>query len=320
MYTSENLDFAYRYPFTDTAKNIINSLNITSVDFKYLELGKARASADINDSIKYYDISIDSIKIDELISYVYARMMLLSLNKLDYKEKFALGESKRVFEAMGKDSEINIFRLSSFFGINLRKDIDKDYLIKFDSYLHNIPKDPMFALSNQELHQGFVRISFSKLKFILKQATYNYIKSGLLQDEKIKLPKEIRDYAKDIKDEHKVKIRNTGSMAWIEKLLDTPITDVRHRTVNLILAPYLTNVKGLSVDDAFKIISDYIERCKLVNPDTKINETYIRYQCEYAKDKKLKPLSLSNAKELLAGVIDFEVSNEDVNKNKKSKK
>ena len=42
---------------------------------------------------------------------------------------------------------------------------------------------------------------------------------------------------------------------WIEKLLDTPIDDYRKNAVNLILAPYLINVRKLSYDAALNIIN-----------------------------------------------------------------
>lgn len=314
MYSSEDLNFAYGYPFTDIAKQIISSLNLTSIDFKYLELGKERAISDIKGDLPYYDILIDSIKLDEIISYAYAKMMVMALKRPDYVEKFSVSESKRALQAMEKDSEQDIFKLSSSLGITLHKDQNDNFLIKFNVYLHNIPNDPFFALSNQQLHNGLVIISFNKLKRLLERASYNTIKESFNYEEKVKLPKEVMDYSKGIRDETKVVIKGKNNTAWIEKLLETPITDVRHRTVNLILAPYLVNIKGLSVDDAFKVITDYIEKCKTVNPDTKINETYIRYQIEYAKSKGTKPLKFSNAKELLSGLIDFDVRAESESK------
>jgi len=79
---------------------------------------------------------------------------------------------------------------------------------------------------------------------------------------------------------------------------------VRHRTVNLILAPYLVNTKQLEVEQAARIISDYIERCKQIDPNTKINERYIEYQCSYAKRRGLRPLSHERAKELLGSAVE----------------
>ncbi len=108
-----------------------------------------------------------------------------------------------------------------------------------------------------------------------------------------------RGEARDSRGEH------GAPTSWIEKLLTTPIPDVRHRTVNLILAPYMMNVRKLDEDAAVKVISEYIDRCKLVNPSTNVNESYIRYQCRYSKTKGMRPLAASRAKELLAEMIEF---------------
>ena len=85
---------------------------------------------------------------------------------------------------------------------------------------------------------------------------------------------------------------------------------MRHRVVNLILAPYLINVRGMSEEGAFKTISAYIERCRAVDPNTKVNDSYIKYQCAYAKKKGLRPLSLVHARELLGSYVDFDMQKE----------
>ena len=38
-----------------------------------------------------------------------------------------------------------------------------------------------------------------------------------------------------------------NTIFWIEKLLKTPISDFRKNSVNLILAPYLINIKELPI-------------------------------------------------------------------------
>ena len=143
---------------------------------------------------------------------------------------------------------------------------------------------------------------------ILEQAVRKEISKGLpikITD----LPKQVIEYSKGLKLKPAAKIEvkaGKKSEEWIEKLLQTPIADVRHRTVNLILAPYLVNTKGYDVEQATKIINDYIERCKEIDPNTKITESYIRYQCNYAKRRGLKTLSLDRAKELLGSQVDLE--------------
>jgi hypothetical protein len=46
-----------------------------------------------------------------------------------------------------------------------------------------------------------------------------------------------------------------NTIPWIEKLLQTTIDDYRKNAVNLILAPYLINVRKLSYDAALNIIN-----------------------------------------------------------------
>ena len=52
-----------------------------------------------------------------------------------------------------------------------------------------------------------------------------------------------------------------------------------------------------------KAVNDYIKKCKEINPDTNVNESYIRYQVRYSKAKGMKPLSLQKAKELLGETV-----------------
>jgi hypothetical protein len=64
---------------------------------------------------------------------------------------------------------------------------------------------------------------------------------------------------------------------WIEKLLQTPIPDYRRKCIWRILAPYLINVRKLSPEQSFAIISDWLDKCSQVcrlyfNPKLKINQ------------------------------------------------
>ena len=62
---------------------------------------------------------------------------------------------------------------------------------------------------------------------------------------------------------------------WIERLLHTPISDYRKLAVWRILAPYLRNKRGLSYDESYSIIRDWLDKCNAVkrldfNPHYKI--------------------------------------------------
>src|SRR4051812_3473402 len=66
-----------------------------------------------------------------------------------------------------------------------------------------------------------------------------------LADRKLK---EFNNMRKNQTESHYTFRGNT--IPWIEKLLETPIDDYRKNAVNLILAPYLINIKKLPYDAA----------------------------------------------------------------------
>ncbi len=54
---------------------------------------------------------------------------------------------------------------------------------------------------------------------------------------------------------------NNNIKFWIEKLLNTPITDFRKNALSLILAPYLIHIKKLSYQESFDILSEWLKKC-----------------------------------------------------------
>jgi hypothetical protein len=58
-----------------------------------------------------------------------------------------------------------------------------------------------------------------------------------------------------------------STISWIEKLLKTPLEDYRQNdAVNLIIAPYLINIRHLDHNDAFNIIMDWLDKCEQLRP------------------------------------------------------
>ena len=80
--------------------------------------------------------------------------------------------------------------------------------------------------------------------------------------------------------------------SWIEKLLTTPIPDGRKRTVWLILAPYLVNVKRLDDGQAELILREWLKRCNELYPVDRALLNKLKYFVRYARERRLKPLSL----------------------------
>lgn len=311
MYTEEDLSFAYKYPFSKEAKDITNEWQRQnhSNPMQFADLGKHR----VEDALQSQKLEYKNIKygkIDYIIGYAYARILVSAIGNELAIRKYAAAEAARSKEAIESSSVQELERLARELNIDITLN-GSTFAIRFNLFLRYAPKRPEFSISNFGLNNGFVSLDMHALSLILQSVMEREIKKGL-PIKTSEIPKIMLAYAKEIK-VPKIEIkmgRGSRTFAWIEHLLNTPIPDVRHRTVNLILAPYLVNVKGLDEETAAQVILKYIERCKELDANTKINETYIRYQCKYAKKKGLRPLSISKAKDLVGKFIDFELERE----------
>jgi hypothetical protein len=87
-----------------------------------------------------------------------------------------------------------------------------------------------------------------------------------------------------------------NTIPWIEKLLQTLIDDYRKNAVNLILAPYLINVKKLSYDTALNIINMWLSKCgELRQLDQNFDYT-VRYALKYSAKNGHKPIKFDTLK------------------------
>ena len=304
---SAKLDFAYRYPISKEAHEVIAQLD-SGLDERYIKLGAMRVEDDINsEGISFTKTSMTELKRSSLISYVYSRMVVSAINNKYALDRYVKAEARRIGTALLDDTSDGMLRIAGQLGIGM-EEADTGFVTDFEKYLMLSPRTPAFSLVHQKLAKGKVYISRAIAARIIETSAASSIARNL-PIKPSEIPKKVLEYSKAVRlPKQKISVlkANSPSYSWIDKLLATPIPDVRHRTVNLVLAPYLVNVKGLSEDEAAKVINDYIERCKQINPDTRINGTYIAYQCKYAKAKGLRPLSYTKAKDLFKGIIDIE--------------
>ncbi|MCL5008608.1 MAG: DNA primase noncatalytic subunit PriX [Candidatus Marsarchaeota archaeon] len=303
----DKLDFAYKYPFSQESKGIILKAQ-QRFDLKGLENGRKRVQDAIDKKLEFRKIPISSIKLTYLISYAYARMIVSCIRNTAALNAYADSEAHRSAEALMEGTQEEVKHLADELGIHISGNSDQ-FAVRFEEYISNIPRSGRFSLSKQPMARGSVHMNIETAIGLVENAMRKEILKGLPIPLR-ELPREAVESAKAVK----LPAASTGPALnagtasrylWIEKLLQNPIPDVRHRSVNLILAPYLVNVKGLSEEDAVKVINAYIDRCREINPDTKINLTYIRYQCRYAKEKGMKPLSLEKARTLIGMHVDI---------------
>lgn len=300
----QRLDFAYRYPFSEEAKQIFAKAP-NSIEERYLEAGRVRIEEDLRGGVAPEVTRLSSLKQTQLMSYAYSRMLVSAINNPYYTTRYVNSEAERAYRLLESDTLENVLKVTKELGIALDNSGER-FNIKFTYFLMLSPKSDEPQLIKQQLDNGIVNISRQNALALIRTAIANEIGRNLPIRSK-ELPRLVIDYSKKVK----LPVQRSsarpakGNYSWIENLLQNPIPDVRHRTINLVLAPYLVNVKGLEVESAVAVISEYIERCKQLNPDTRINDTYIKYQCRYAKEKGMKPLSRERARELFKGVIEI---------------
>ena len=315
MQGNADTDFAYKYPFSNEAKSAMEKLQMARVEQRYLKASESHIKAAMEEGIEYRSTSLRDVKQEYIIIYVYSRMLLSAAKNMQLISSYAAAEAARsaralsvagpdemgkLVEELGLNADITEAGKNSFDGTELK--------VPLEIFLRYAPRTKNLELVNQRLSKGKVSLSKDKAIRFIEETMKDEIAKGLPISAAL-MPKEIAEFSKTLKFAVRpstAPLRYSSSDTWIDRLLQTPIPDIRHRSVNLILAPYLVNNKNMTVEDATKTISEYIERCKKLDPSTRINESYIRYQCTYAKKRGLRPLSLTRAKELFSGTIDID--------------
>lgn len=91
--------------------------------------------------------------------------------------------------------------------------------------------------------------------------------------------------------------RGKNEIWWIEKLLQIPLENGRKRIIDLVLAPYLINIKKLSYDESYQIIKLWLDKCDTLKP-LDSNFTYrIKYAIKSAINKRIPNMKLETLKE-----------------------
>ena len=90
---------------------------------------------------------------------------------------------------------------------------------------------------------------------------------------------------------------NSNNIFWIEKLLDTPISDFRKNATSLIIAPYLVNIKKLSYQQSFDILTDWLQKSNSIKKLDFNREYLIKYALITATQKRIPPMKLVTLKD-----------------------
>ena len=260
------LDFAYHYPFSKEARDVIAQAG-QALDDRLIRAGRDRVEQDLNsDSIAHSSISMPEIKQTYVLSYVYSRMMISAIGNKVHLERYVMAEARRARNSLEEDTLPNLLKLLSELELEMSYSGER-FIIGFAKFLMLSSRSEELSLAKQELDKGLVYLSRESALKLMENAIADEIRKKLPIPPS-ELPRRIIEESKSVKlpkINTRVEIRE-GSYRWIEQILSNPLPDIRHRTVNLILAPYLVNIKGMSEEDAVNIITEFIEKCRQINP------------------------------------------------------
>jgi len=119
-------------------------------------------------------------RISEILSYPIARMIVSSVSDRYLVGRYALGEAMLLEERLSEETEENISIISEELGVQLERQ-DKEYLIHFTTFLSatSTIRAKEWKLVNQEIFNGMVKVSRSRLARILRQKLFDKITSEL---------------------------------------------------------------------------------------------------------------------------------------------
>ena len=152
------LDFAYKYPFSDEAKELITSQSSGSIEEKYLTAGLLRVNEALSKSkIEFVKTPLTELKYTYLMSYVYARMLVsASGDRLPSRHTPPPRQSESA-DALSSESAEGFARLSGELALNL-KEQDGDFLIGLAEFISISGKSEEMRLANQQVAKGIVRL------------------------------------------------------------------------------------------------------------------------------------------------------------------
>ncbi|MCX6773452.1 MAG: hypothetical protein NTY68_00440 [Candidatus Micrarchaeota archaeon] len=288
----DNLELAYRYPFSSYAKKEIES-HVSLLKNEYLGAEAKKRLLNVLINGEYPIIRSDSreTRTEELVIYAIIRMMLTNLANSYVTSRFAISFSKSFYSksiSNKQDVDEELKLLFSEFSITYEKE-NGNYTTDAYSFVKYAPQSIDYNMLYREIKNGKVRLNFDELKRMLQEAITRHLYSiPKIETKDIyfntmgnfvlsKIPK--REGAK-------VSFKEGDNPPCVEKLLD----EMRmHKNLGHYarwsLAVYLMN-RNVEMDDMLKIFSnspDYNEKISSYQIKHIIEHKYSMPSCEKMK-------------------------------------
>lgn len=179
-----------RYPFAQEAAEYVKALNLKIDDLINPEYGLIlrRAEERIAESLLYSLVSEKSYNEEiEILSFPVAVMMVAATADSFIKKRYALAESKRVYNLLKADNERKIIEISKNFNWKIKpvkgliESQNYDFTLYFTDYLNNaiIFKEKKWKLVNRVLSKGKVSLTKFEASRLLAEEVRKHIETKL---------------------------------------------------------------------------------------------------------------------------------------------
>jgi hypothetical protein len=256
----------------------------------------------------------------EILSFVVAMIMVKSTSSTFLERAFARSEGTRSREAF-REEEVGAMCniMNSLFNLRMEP-VEKlpwraseemrmrlQMRVPAERYLEvmaglQLLDNPRLALVNNTLHLGYIYLAKDRLVDIVQDQFSVFIFQRFKKMERpVRLPQAMQEIVDKITPRlPKPKaFQDSGQYRYIEKILESPIMDGRHRILWLILPPYLINVRKVSDEEAFETIMKYMQKCGWHETNA---ERLVRYNINRAKRIGLRPPRLERLAETNPGL------------------
>ena len=292
-------DLELRYPFAPRSRQFFEAVSLDDI------LASKEVIAQTQNRLlnslaraKYEPASTDTDLSSFFASALVACQDPVLTSKFSKKEA---ERAKGFFRAEKPGDKITI--MAECFGIRLQEidgsDRQAAYSTPFEGYLslvsrYELAKNPTWKLARQALDRGIIRIGDNALNDLFGDCALAAISDGVRNLRKAPLPKQLAGVKADvIRYVPSPKPRTSKGYQYVEKLLESPLSDGRHRISWLVLSGWATNVRGMADDEAIELIQRYVSAGGNVDSGMK---RFIAYNVRRARRLGLMPPTLAKLK------------------------
>ena len=166
------LEFAAKYPFSKTAKELIGSSSV-EINFDVMERAKKRVADGVtNENITSFYTTDQKLLKTEVLSYPISKMIASELDR-KFMMRYANGEIRRAVRYL-RENESELSKVCQEFGIE-----HKGLSMSLRSYLKYIPKSRECRLLSQSISEGNVILDQNKFLGVVAEAIRRTVEHGL---------------------------------------------------------------------------------------------------------------------------------------------